>query len=461
MAQNKRRVVVLGALLAVVLGSATAAWAGVHQHRRSGEPDSEEREAVSVAPNSSTGSCGVERWSVKTGTDADSGAITLASTTSTTIASLDAIAAPGTLPANNRVKPTETTVYRVSATLTQYKLEADSDYHLVLQDSGGRTMIAEIPDPACVGANSVLASRIQSARNQFDAKYTATGSFKTANVAVTVTGVGFFDFDHGQTGVAPNAIELHAVTDFQLGAITAVSVANPGSQTGTVGTAKSLQLSASGGTAPYTWTATGLPAGLSINASTGLISGTPTTAASYSTTATAKDTKGATGSATFSWTISSSGGGCASPGQKLGNPGFETGTAAPWTASAGVVTNSTSETAHGGSWYAWLDGYGAATTDTVTQSVTIPAGCSATLSFYLHIDTAETSTTTAYDKLTVKIGTTTLATYSNLNKNTGYALKSFNVSSFAGQTVTVSFSGVEDSTLQTSFVFDDTSLTAS
>ncbi len=461
MAQNRRRVAVVSALLAMILGSATAAWASTHQHRRSGEPDAEEREAVTVAPNSSTGSCGVERWSVKTGTDADAGAITLASTTPTTIASLDAIAAPSSLPANNRVKPTETTVYQVSATLTQYKLEADSDYHLVLQDSGGRTMIAEIPDPACVGAGSVLASRIQNARNQFDAKYTATGSFKTANVAVTVTGVGFFDFDHGQTGVAPNAIELHAVTNFQLGTVATVSVANPGSQTGTVGTAKSLQLSASGGSTPYTWTATGLPAGMSINAGTGLISGTPTTAASYSSTVTAKDTNGATGSATFGWTISTGSGGCGSPGQKLGNPGFETGTAAPWTASTGVISNSTSEPAHAGSWKAWLDGYGAATTDTLTQSVTIPAGCTATFSFYLHIDTAETSTTTAYDKLTVKIGTTTLATYSNLNKNTGYALKSFNVSSFAGQTVTVSFSGVEDSTLQTSFVVDDTALTLS
>ena len=240
-----------------------------------------------------------------------------------------------------------------------------------------------------------------------------------------------------------------------------VTVVNPGSQTGTVGTAKSVQMSASGGTAPYSWTATGLPAGLSINASTGLISGTPTTAGTYSSTVTAKDAANVTGSTTFSWTISSTGGTCSSPGQKLGNPGFETGTAAPWSASTGVIDNSTSQPARTGSWKAWLDGYGATHTDNLSQSVTIPAGCSATLSFYLHIDTAETTTTTAYDKLTVKAGTTTLATYSNLNKNTGYALRSFNVSSLAGQTVTISFSGVEDASLQTSFVIDDTSLNVS
>ena len=79
--------------------------------------------------------------------------------------------------------------------------------------------------------------------------------------------------------------------------------------------------------------------------------------------------------------------------------------------------------------------------------MTIPAGCAATLTFWLHIDSAETTTTTAYDKLTVKAGTTTLATYSNLNKAAGYSQKSFNLSSFAGQTVTISFSGTEDSSL--------------
>jgi len=240
-----------------------------------------------------------------------------------------------------------------------------------------------------------------------------------------------------------------------------VTVNNPGNQSGTVGTALSLQITGSDSdtSKTLTYSATGLPAGLSISSS-GLISGAPTAAGTSSVTVAAHDGTGASGSTSFSWTISSTGG-CGSPGQKLGNPGFETGTAAPWTATSGVVNNSTGEPAHSGSWKAWLDGYGTTHTDTLSQSVTIPAGCSATFSFYLHIDTAETTTTTAFDKLTVQVGTTTLATYSNLNAASGYALKSFNLSSFAGQTVTLKFTGTEDSSLQTSLVVDDTALNAS
>ncbi|TQM84747.1 subtilisin family serine protease [Saccharothrix saharensis] len=87
------------------------------------------------------------------------------------------------------------------------------------------------------------------------------------------------------------------------------AVTNPGNQSTVVGTPVSLQLSASGGTAPYTFSATGLPAGLSISSS-GLISGTPTTTGTYSVTVTATDSASRTGSTTFSWAITSTGGGC-------------------------------------------------------------------------------------------------------------------------------------------------------
>src|SRR5258708_2643941 len=165
------------------------------------------------SPNLLLATCGVERWSVKTGTDADAGLVNLASSSPNTIATMRGWTAPNPIPPNNRVAPFETTVWVLNATLTQYKLETDQDYHLVLADASGNTLIAEIPDPACVGAGSPFAPGISNARAEFDAKFTATSSFQTANIAVRVTGVGMFDFLHRQTGVAPTRIELHAVLD--------------------------------------------------------------------------------------------------------------------------------------------------------------------------------------------------------------------------------------------------------
>jgi PKD repeat protein len=152
--------------------------------------------------------------------------------------------------------------------------------------------------------------------------------------------------------------------------------------------------------------------------------------------------------------------------QLLGNPGFETGTASPWTATTGVISNNSAEPPHTGSWDAWLDGYGSTHTDTLAQSVAIPAAASsATLSFWLHIDTAETTTTSAYDTLSAQILNpsggvlATLHTWSNLNAATGYSQQSFDLSAYKGQNITVKFTGTEDATLQTSFVIDDTALT--
>jgi hypothetical protein len=161
------------------------------------------------------------------------------------------------------------------------------------------------------------------------------------------------------------------------------------------------------------------------------------------------------------------GGGGGGTTQLFGNPGFENGTAspAPWTATTGVIANSASEPPHGGTWDAWLDGYGVAHTDTLMQQVTIPANATAaTLSFWLHIDTAETTTTTAFDTLAVQVrnssGTvlSTLKTFSNLNAAAGYQQQSFGLLTFKGQTIQINFLGIEDASLQTSFVIDDTAL---
>jgi len=703
-----------------------------------------------LSPSPILAQCGVERWSVKTGTDADVGLINLASSTAQTIVTMRSWTAPNPIPANNRVSPFETTQWVLNATLTQYKLESDSDYHLVLSDASGNTMIAEIPSPSCVGAGSPFGPGITNSRNQFDARFTATTSFQTANIPVQIRGVGMFDFLHGQTGVAPNGIEIHPVlnivfnptaADFTIAAApSALSVVQGTLSTSTISTSISgsfnsaISLSASGlpagasasfspssiaapgsgsstatiitsattpaGTYPVTitgsgggtthtasitltvtasggggteaivdggfesatvtgnsapgWTGTtnisgdstiafhgSFPHGgtnygalgasnseidtltqtlsipstataasltfwanvvtsetantgpfdfcfVEIHNSSGTLLATPltldnnssslsnntagtyfkpaavdltaykgqtiqlvfhvttdsslpttfriddvsvalttgagdttapttsvtapangaTVSSTVSVTATASDNIAVTKmeiyidgtlrtsntsatSLTYSWNTTTFANGShtivskaydaagnvgtsstitvtvsnAGSQQLLGNPGFETGTATPWVAATGVVTNSASEAAHGGTWKGWLDGYGTTHTDTLYQQVAIPSTITtATLTFWLHIDTAETSTTTAFDTLNVQVrnssGTVlaTLATYSNLNATTGYVQKTFDLSAYKGQTVQIYLVGVEDSTLQTSFVVDDFAL---
>ncbi len=142
-------------------------------------------------------------------------------------------------------------------------------------------------------------------------------------------------------------------------------------------------------------------------------------------------------------------------GNFLSNPGFESGNT-NWVATPDVITNASGQAAHGGTWKAWLNEWGMTHTDTLRQVVPIPStATTVTLRFWLHIDSAETTTSVPFDKLQVQIrnstGTTvlaTLATFSNLNKAAGYSLKSFDVTAFKGQTVSVYFLGTEDQVLQ-------------
>ncbi|MBS0212188.1 MAG: PKD domain-containing protein, partial [Proteobacteria bacterium] len=194
-------------------------------------------------------------------------------------------------------------------------------------------------------------------------------------------------------------------------------------------------------------------------------------AGTYSVTETVTDSGSKTANKTSSVTVASSGGGGGGGGtQLLGNTGFETAGGASWSGTASIFcTNSTcsGETAYAGTGFAWLDGYGTTHTDTLSQTVTIPSGkTTANVQYYLHIDTAETTTTSAYDKLTVALysGSTkvaTLANFSNLNANTGYTLQSntVNISKYAGKKLTLKFTGTEDASLQTSFVLDNVTMT--
>lgn len=157
--------------------------------------------------------CGTERWNVKVGSDADASRINLSNIVSITVGAMGLFPKPAKMPANNRVAPYELTVYEVSAQITRIAKENDGDFHLVLT-SNGSTMIAEVPELDCVSSSSPLYSGIASAANTLDG---IINSGMAMPVAVIIRGVGFFDFPHGQTGKAPNYIELHPVIGINVG----------------------------------------------------------------------------------------------------------------------------------------------------------------------------------------------------------------------------------------------------
>ena len=314
--------------------------------------------------------------------------------------------------------------------------------------------------------------------NAADSIYTHTGNLYevtassngSCSPSVLCTATGAANTYNGPTGWGtPNGLTAFQSTTGGGGGNT-VTVTNPGSQTGTVGTAASLQISASDSASgqTLTYSASGLPAGLSINSSTGLISGTPTTAGTSSVTVTATDGTGASGSASFSWTVSSSGGGgggCTAA-QLLGNPGFETGSISPWTSTSGVLNSTSSGApAQAGKYLAWLDGYGTAYTDTVAQKVTIPATCaSATFTYWVEVNSTASSSSKPRNTLALQVLNSsgsvlqTIPVATGANSGSSYVQYSSNLAAYIGQTITLKFTGTEVSGGNTSFFEDSNAL---
>ena len=208
---------------------------------------------------------GTQRWPVKTGTDEDVKTVKTHVVPATVeelvrAARPTGMADPSKLyPAfqAKRAVPVETTIWQVDADIVGIKLETDGDYHLVLQGASGEFMVAEVPspNPPFVKSTSPFRGNIKQARAAVDTQFSKTmqalnffpmgkttvpaesftiapqavtgmpftpsvegvmpqgASFKTkvAPTKVRITGVGFFDHSHGQTGGAPNSIELHPV----------------------------------------------------------------------------------------------------------------------------------------------------------------------------------------------------------------------------------------------------------
>lgn len=171
----------------------------------------------SPQPSAQKLKCGEERWPVKTLSDKRAKLVNF-HPKHTTVDKLRRKPRPDVGTDSPRFPGVERRTFRVRARLVEFVVEDDHDVHLVISSlrHHSRTMIVEFPDVACNGARRSIKKRpMRRARNDLIAACgTPTTSFHQLHGKATITGVGFFDIPHGQTGIAPNAIELHPVLGF-------------------------------------------------------------------------------------------------------------------------------------------------------------------------------------------------------------------------------------------------------
>lgn len=225
----------LGRALGVAIAVASAAGVGVGIKQ-------------SATPPPVAAACGgTERWDVKGANDADASQIQL-NPLQATVGTLNDTLRPGPMDAGGRMAAEKQT-YAIQGYIAFFKHEADGDYHVVITDtptapfSSGRTdppqghsLVVELPDPGCFAGHggkgprtSLLDQQITEARADFEKQVAQHHEgLQAARIPVTVTGVAFYDFDHGQVGRAKpyplldahgkqlakqdKVIELHPVT---------------------------------------------------------------------------------------------------------------------------------------------------------------------------------------------------------------------------------------------------------
>jgi hypothetical protein len=156
--------------------------------------------------------CGEERWAVKTLADPDATRVDFLNVTHTTITDLNALAAHCSELPDARTFVEEFRLYEVTGVVVVARNESDHDVHLALSDlsDASQTIVVEVVDPTCA-TTSPYATTLSNARIQYERLAAQSGQ------RVTVRGVGFFDFAHGQTGRSKSCLELHPVLDVKVG----------------------------------------------------------------------------------------------------------------------------------------------------------------------------------------------------------------------------------------------------
>lgn len=239
-----RAFVLIGVALGILGVASSSAEARTYRH---GHKAHHHRAHAAAAAALSCG--GTERWDVKDGSDAGAPHVHPVPVNGITIVDLNQLS-PQPLDADGRMQE-EKVIYRINGTLRLFKHDADGDYHVVIADdattpysmtrktsghteqtpASGHSMVVEVPDPNCVSGaghqfgSSYFMSQLQESRLDFEAatkRLPQNRELGGRNIPITVTGVLFFDFLHGQKGHAlphpsmdaghqDKVVELHPV----------------------------------------------------------------------------------------------------------------------------------------------------------------------------------------------------------------------------------------------------------
>ncbi len=162
--------------------------------------------------------CGVERWAVKTLSDPLATSVNLTQVLPTTIQELNQQPARCSGLPSARTFNQEFQVYEIVGRITLVRLEDDRDYHVALADPAnpGSTIVTEVADPVCQGlVTSPHFSALVEASNQFDRFRAGRSAGALIGQMVRVRGVGFYDFNHNQTGRSQSCMELHPIIAFE------------------------------------------------------------------------------------------------------------------------------------------------------------------------------------------------------------------------------------------------------
>jgi hypothetical protein len=173
-----------------------------------------------LSPTPAPLTCGVERWPVKTLSDTDALRVNFAPVSSSVAILSSLLPHCGDGPDKARAYSEEFQVFEVVGRITGVRAEDDRDFHVAIADpsDASATMVTEVADPGCSGASaSPFGQQLQAARAGFDTLRAGRSLSALPGELVRVRGVGFYDFNHGQTGRSRSCIELHPVLSIERG----------------------------------------------------------------------------------------------------------------------------------------------------------------------------------------------------------------------------------------------------